>query len=90
MDRVDLLPPGDGNVVEAFEEACKKHGLKAHRGSLEKYPESTHWHVTSPGQKGTLEATWWPTNQRLWLEIRANRRADWMLPVIEALMMKFG
>jgi len=90
MTRIDLIPPGSNDVIERFEEACRELGLRIHRGSLEKYPESMHWHLTIPKQKGTLEATWWPTNHALWMEGRKNRQADWMLPVVEALMLKFG
>lgn len=90
MTRIELLPPADGQVVSRFEEACSKLGLRAHRGSLKQYDECTHWHLTLPGQKGTLEATWWPTNHSFWLEVRANRRADWMPPILEALQKEFS
>ena len=87
-ERYDLTPPAK-NVIESFEDACKELGLKAHRGSLAKYEECTHWHITRSREKGTLEATWWPTNHTLWLEIRTNRKADWMGPVVEKLVERF-
>jgi hypothetical protein len=87
-DRYDLNVPS-GNVVDIFEDACRELGLKVHRGSLAKYPECTHWHLTMSRQKGTLEATWWPTNHSLWVDIRANRSSDWMPDVLKALQEKF-
>jgi len=87
--RIDLLPPAEGDPVLLFEAECAKLGLRAHRGTLAKYEESVHWHITRPGTKGTLEATWWPTNHAFWLEVRTNRRADWMPPIIEALKARF-
>jgi hypothetical protein len=86
--RIDLQPPAK-NVEQAFEDACAELGLKIHRGTLAKYEESVHWHLNMSRQKGTLEATWWPTNHKLWLEVRANREAEWMKPVIDSLVGKF-
>jgi hypothetical protein len=88
MNRIDLTPPAD-NVIEEFEDACRGLGLKVHRGTLAKYEECTHWHLNVSREKGTLEATWWPTNHTFWIEVRANREADWMPAVIEALKAKF-
>ncbi|MCC7229835.1 MAG: hypothetical protein IT203_05540 [Fimbriimonadaceae bacterium] len=87
-ERHDLIPPAQ-NVVESFEAACKELGLRVHRGSLEKYEECTHWHITIPKQKGTLEATWWPTNHALWLDVRTNRKSEWMPAVIKSLAERF-
>ncbi|MBC8064333.1 MAG: hypothetical protein H7Y17_05850 [Chlorobia bacterium] len=86
--RYDLNPPAE-NVIETFEKACRDLGLKVHQGSLAKYPECIHWHLTISRQKGTLEGTWWSTNHTLWIEIRPNRKADWMEPVVKALVEKF-
>ena len=88
VSRIDLVPPA-ANVIELFEDACADLGLKAHRGTLSKYPESTHWHITLPRSKGTLEATWWPTNHVLWLEVRNHRSADWMPAAIAKLVEEF-
>ncbi len=87
-DRYHLNPPAQ-NVVETFETACAELGLRVHRGSLATHPESTHWHLTIPKQKGTLEATWQPPNNTLWLDIRSNRKADWMEPVVRSLVEMF-
>ena len=68
--------PGE-DVVGEFERRCEELGLIARRMSLKKYPGCTHWHLKKAGEKGTLEATWWPEKDRLWLSVHENRRAAW-------------
>ena len=69
-------------MVAVFEACLQQLGLSFKRMSLAKYPGSTHWHIQRPGEKGTLEATWWPSEERLWLSVHANRRGDWQAAVI--------
>jgi len=77
VTEIELSPPV-GNVADAVESVAADLGLKtAIRISLKKYPGSIHWHFSSPGQRGTLECTWWPDGNRLWLAIHANRKGDW-------------
>ena len=79
------LPVPHGDVVALFEAAALGFGLAVERGTLRKYPGCTHWHLTTPGQKGTLEVTWWPARNRLWLGTHANRRAAWQDAALSAL-----
>jgi hypothetical protein len=55
--------------------------------SLRKYPGCTHWHFKRGKQKGTLEMTYWPNQNKLWFTVRADRQADWM-SVTLALLQK--
>lgn len=75
------LPQGD--VIAAVERCAAEQGLQIMRGDLGKYPGSTHWHFTLPGSSGTLEATWWPKRERLWLATHDNRSAAWQAEVIQ-------
>jgi hypothetical protein len=86
MTEIELTVP-TGEVVASFEAVAHAAGLSIHRGSLSKYKGSTHWHLTKPGERGTLEATWWPDNNRLWLAVHANRKAAWQEAAIEAIIL---
>ena len=84
MREFELAVP-KGDVVEAVEAQATSLGLAWMRSSLKKYPDSTHWHFVMPDKAGTLEATWWPAKNRLWLSVHENRQAEWQEPAIRAL-----
>ena len=69
-----------------FERACSSLGLTINRLVLKKYPGCTHWHLTLPPNKGTLEATLLPSSKRFWLSVHTNRSADWQDDVIKLLV----
>lgn len=77
MGEYELRSPTDLDPLEWVEQKARALGLDSVLGSLKKYPGSTHWHLTKPGCKGTLEITWWPARNRLWIHQRLNRSADW-------------
>ncbi|MDZ4722350.1 MAG: hypothetical protein SGI97_00340 [candidate division Zixibacteria bacterium] len=65
--------------VAWLEKRVRQAGLVIHgRDTLKKYPGSIHWHFTFPGGKGTLEATYIPSEKRGWLSYHDNRRAWWI------------
>jgi hypothetical protein len=84
MHEIELEPPPD-DIAAAIEAAAFEAGVKIHRGSLARYPGSIHWHFTRAGEKGTLEATWWPSKNRLWLSIHSNRAAAWQDDAVRTL-----
>jgi hypothetical protein len=88
MIEVELIPTTD--PVPAIETLAVRLGLTKTTGELKKYPGSTHWHFRIPGHSGTLECTWWPSMNRLWLAVHGNRQADWQDPVIQAFTTSFG
>jgi hypothetical protein len=66
-------------IVAAIEEAVGSLELGIYlRCSLKSYPGSVHWHVIRPGERGTLEVTWWPQRRRLWLKHQAGRGGEWV------------
>jgi hypothetical protein len=71
-----------------IEQAITEAGLLAERLKLRSYPGATHWHIRRPGVNGTLELTYWPSAERLWFAVHANRRAEWIAPAIEDLMAR--
>ncbi len=82
------IPAGD--VPVTVEQTASWAGLVAERGSLKMYPDSTHWHFRRPGSPGTLEATWFPGTERLWLSYHENRYAPWIDDAVEAFLGAFG
>lgn len=69
--------------VEAW---AKERGLVVKsKGTLAKYPGSTHWHVAKPAEKGTLEFTYFPAQGRFWAKVHPSRSADWIMEVLETL-----
>ena len=74
-----------GFTPEDLEAACSALGLSYNRLTLARYVGCVHWHVSKPGVRGTLEATWWPATKRFWFSIHANRRASWHDGVVEKL-----
>lgn len=76
-------------VLAAVEETAAEAGLVAERRSLKMYADSTHWHIRRPGSSGTLEATWFPHTERLWLSYHENRYAPWIDDAVETFLSAF-
>ena len=83
------LVPGSG-VSDRVEKLIRRLELRSEILDLNQYPGSTHWHLKKQGVKGTLEITWWPKQNRLWLEIRENREAAWQQKIVDALTDEFS
>lgn len=44
-----------------------------------KFPGSIHWHLKKGRERGTLEATVWPSQSKLWFSMQDGRRGDWVM-----------
>jgi hypothetical protein len=91
MDTIEIaLHAGhDPTTLPALiERVIAEAGLLADRRVLRSHPGATHWHIRRPCAKGTLELTYWPSAERLWFAVHANRRAEWIAPAIEDLMAR--
>jgi hypothetical protein len=55
------------------------------KGTLASFPGSTHWHFKKPGERGTLEITFFPRDRRIWAQIQDGRRADWIDSCLERI-----
>ncbi|HEY3781280.1 MAG TPA: hypothetical protein VGL56_09370 [Fimbriimonadaceae bacterium] len=64
-------------------------GLDLKALTLAKYAGCIHWHLRKPGQKGTLEITWWPEKDKVWVSLRENRMGDWIDEAVEFLVCGF-
>ena len=45
---------------------------------LSSKPQARHWHVSQPGETGTLEVTWDPKALEFWISMRSNRSGTWI------------
>lgn len=89
METLDIPLPSHHSQIALpalIERTVAEAGLLADRRELRSYPGATHWHIRRSGANGTLELTYWPMESRLWFAIHANRRAEWIAPVIDDLM----
>ncbi len=66
-------------VRSAIRDSSRSLGLTATlSGTLKAHPGSLHWHFRSGSGAGTLEATFWPSENRLWLSVQSRRDAAWV------------
>jgi hypothetical protein len=63
-----------------IEEVCSGRGLQiAMKGSLSEYPGCIHWHFKNEKRdKGTLELTLHIPQGRIWAQVKAGRKAQWI------------
>jgi hypothetical protein len=88
LDTIDIpLRAGrdPATLPALIERALAEAGLLSSRLELRGYPGATHWHIRRLGASGTLELTYWPSLDRLWFAIHANRRAEWIAPAVDEL-----
>lgn len=75
-------------MIEKLEACFAAANLTISRKStLATYPGCTHWHLKLGQQPGTLEATYWPQENRFWFKVARNRSAPWidtLLPSLKA------
>ncbi|MHB8637932.1 MAG: hypothetical protein ACYC96_15840 [Fimbriimonadaceae bacterium] len=89
MQRWNVEAPGP-DFCERLEAAAAELGLGLWRTTLRSLPPNVHWHLRSPGVAGTLEVTWLTEVDRAWLSTRANRQAEWVRPMAEALLKRWN
>jgi hypothetical protein len=82
MIEVDLQIPSGVNgeqVVKVVEQVCTANELAwARKRTLASYPGCIHWHFKLGKQKGTLEITWWESEDRLWFKVARGRTGEWI------------
>ena len=82
MIEVELQIPADVRsftVVQIVEQVCDENRLICTlKGTLITYPGCVHWHFRQDKQKGTLEITWWESEDRLWFKVAKGRMGGWI------------
>ena len=76
----DLPARKIARLSEIIDELSAEHGLSIRmKKPLAKFPDSVHWHLKKGRERGTLEVTLLPAEQRLWFSMHQNRSADWVM-----------
>ena len=71
------VKPVPQSAAAAISTAAAAMGLEiAVETSLKSLPGSLHWHLRRKGRTGTVEVTWLPSEQRMWVAYHANRLGD--------------
>lgn len=67
------------SIPEIVEQALSAESLTiTMRSTLVQYPGCVHWHLKRGKERGTLEATWWPQRNRLWVKVAPGCEGDWI------------
>ena len=89
MIEVDLRIPDSLEaeaVIRIVEQVCASNDLTCGRkGTLVSYPGSIHWHFRRISDKGTLEITWWESENRLWFKVADGRVGKWIDEILPKL-----
>jgi hypothetical protein len=56
------------------------------KGTLKQFAGCIHWHLKKGSERGTLELTLWPEQQRLWVTIQEGRKAGWIAAAAHSLI----
>ncbi len=73
-------------IESAVENACDSLNLvRTSKNTLATYAGSIHWHYKMAHRTGTLEVTYWPVRNDLWLKVHDRRTAEWMRKMLPAL-----
>lgn len=82
---------GTCDAQRAVEQVCTESGLVIGlRGALARDPGSFHWHLKRAGETGTLEVSFAPTMNRLWLKVHARREATWTIVAMNELATRLA
>jgi hypothetical protein len=81
-DRSGRLP--SPAAIERAIQNCDLHVTL--KGTLKQFPGCIHWHIKKGRERGTLEVTRWPKQQRLWLTIQDGRTAPWIPAAAQSLV----
>jgi hypothetical protein len=76
-------------IEEIIETACKTQDLfLVSKNTLQKYPGCIHWHYQRIKTAGTLEITYWPTQNRCWFPLRDGRAKPWVVETVKKLKVE--
>ncbi len=79
VERFELVGVSTADVLRMADEL----GLVVREMGVLRGTGARHWHLTKAGERGVLEVS--ELAGVVWLEVRSNRRGDWIGGVIAAL-----
>jgi hypothetical protein len=86
MTNLEIAILAAGNLEKTIEHLCQTAGLSITlKTTSAKFPGSIHWHLKKGRERGTLEVTLWPSQNKLWFSMQDGRSADWVMPAAHQL-----
>lgn len=87
MTNLDVdISRATGKLDKTIEALCRAAGLSITlKGTSAKFAGSIHWHLKKGCERGTLEITLWPSQNKLWFSMQDGRAADWVMPAAREL-----
>lgn len=81
MTSLDVdISPATGKLDKKIEALAQAAGLSiTMQTTSAKFPGSIHWHLKKGRERGTLEITLWPSQNKLWFSMQDGRSADWVM-----------
>ena len=80
MTNLEVAISREINLEKTIEAQCETLGLSITlKTTSAKFPGSIHWHLKKGRDRGTLEITLWPSQNRLWFSMQDGRSADWVM-----------
>lgn len=79
VERFDV----SGLMVEVVLTRGVELGLEVRDMGVLRGSGARHWHITKAGERGVLEVS--ELNGAVWLEVRSNRRGDWVTGAVSDL-----
>ena len=76
-------------LEKTIELLCQTSGLAiTMKTTSAKFPGSIHWHFKKGQERGTLEVTLWPSENKLWFSMQDGRSADWVMKTARELKQR--
>jgi hypothetical protein len=86
VTNLDVAISNAAGLEKKIERLCQTAGLSiTMKTTSAKFPGSIHWHLKKGKERGTLEITLWPAQNKLWFSMQDGRSADWIMPAARQL-----
>jgi hypothetical protein len=91
MTNLEVAISSATGLEKKIERLCEASGLSVTmKTTSAKFPGSIHWHLKKGRERGTLEITLWPTQNKLWFSMQDGRSADWVMKMAHQLKEQLG
>jgi hypothetical protein len=86
VTNIEVQIARSAGLEKTIELLCRTIGLSITiKTTSAKFPGSIHWHLKKGRERGTLEITLWPSQNKLWFSMQDGRKGDWVLDAAHQL-----